>query len=191
MIKLTPQQLLERKKKLPEDVREAYSSVNTANILMAIGKEAQISTEKTGIVADETGLLMLGLTHPDRFISNLAKRLDIDKGLASKIAHKINDQIFSKIRESLRKIHNEKAEPVMEQLIKPQQMFGDEETILPAPAKIPVDKPAPAKADLRKPASVETTAGKNIFEERSKEKVFRSKPTEKTKQFDPYREPLD
>ena len=52
----------------------------------------------------EAGYVMLGVTHPNDFIGNLAERLEVDKEKARAIAQEINEQIFKKVRESLRKI---------------------------------------------------------------------------------------
>ena len=54
----------------------------------------------------EAGYVMLGVTHPNEFIANLAERLEVDKEKARAIAQEINEQIFKKVRDSLRKIHN-------------------------------------------------------------------------------------
>ena len=90
MPKLTSEQLRERYKKLPLDVQEVYFSAKTGETLQKIGKENMLSTEKIGIIADETGLLMLGLTQPNEFIPNLSKRTGMERELAKKIAYKIN-----------------------------------------------------------------------------------------------------
>jgi len=103
----TQEQILEKYKNLPLDVQEAIFSVDTANIIQKISRDNNLNVEKMGILADETGLLMLGITHPNEFIPNLANRLEIDKQTASKIGQEINTQIFAKIRESLKKIHEQ------------------------------------------------------------------------------------
>jgi len=90
--------------KLPEDLKEAIFSVDSADIIQAIGKKYNLAIDKIGEAADETGLVMLGITHPDNFIANLAERLKIDKDMAGKIAREVNDQIFAKVRESMKKI---------------------------------------------------------------------------------------
>lgn len=179
--------LLDIYEELPQEVREAIFSVNTADTIMKIGRENKLTTEKIGILADEAGLLMLGVTHPNNFISNLDKRLQIDKETTRKVAHAVNEQIFAKIRESLRMIHNQvpisspgknQTPQVMPQMIKPQGYVSNKEEIKPP---IPVSK--------------------DIIAERSKKEIFRSKPEIVEKPLpplpkskypdsaDPYREP--
>jgi hypothetical protein len=111
MPKLKPEQLKEIYMKLPNDLKDAIFSVDSAEIIQAIGKKYNLAIDKTGELADETGLVMLGITHPDNFISNLAERLGIDKDTAGKIAGEVNNQIFAKVRESLKKIQTSPPEP--------------------------------------------------------------------------------
>jgi hypothetical protein len=108
MTKYTPEQLREIYLKLPEDLKDAIFSVDSAEIIQAISKKYNLAIDKTGELADETGLVMLGLSHPKDFISNLSRRLQADKETAEKIAGEINSQIFVKVRESLKKIHETK-----------------------------------------------------------------------------------
>ena len=93
-------------KKLPEDLRDAILSVDSADITRSIGEKNKLTIDKIGELASETGRVMLGVTHPNEFIGNLADRLEVDKEKARAIAQEINEQIFKKVRESLRKIHN-------------------------------------------------------------------------------------
>lgn len=96
----------ERLDKLPEDVREAMFSIDTANILKAISEENGLHVDQAGELVDETGALMLGDTKPADFISHIQKRVRVDEKTARNIAETINKEIFRAIRESLKAIHN-------------------------------------------------------------------------------------
>lgn len=106
MLKYTPEQIKEIYKNLPDDVKEAIFSVDTSNILRKIGEKYKLTIEQMGEMADETGLLMLGLTQTKDFISNLSERLQADKDISRQIAKDINTEVFSIVRESLRKVHS-------------------------------------------------------------------------------------
>ncbi|HDO23727.1 MAG TPA: hypothetical protein ENG99_00745 [bacterium] len=106
MSKLTPQQTREIYQKLPEDLKDAILSVDSANVIQQVGKKYNLMIDKIGELADETGMVMFGVTPPKDFISNLSRRLGGDRETARKIAEDINKQIFAKVRESLKKIHN-------------------------------------------------------------------------------------
>jgi len=165
MSKLTPQQLREIYLKLPEDLKAAIFNVNSADIIQAIGKKYNLTIDKIGEVADETGLVMLGLTHPNNFISNLAERLKIDKESARKIAEEVNSQIFAKVRESLRKIYG----------IQP-----------PPPPPLPKFTPAPPEILAK-----QEEKAVNPFEVKTKE-IVKIPPVEKKySDKDPYKESIE
>jgi len=91
---------------LPKDLKGAIFSVETGKNVADIGGEYKLTIDKIGILGNEASLVMLGLTHPNDFVSNLAKRLDIDKAKAEEIASDVNERIFKKVRDSLRRVHN-------------------------------------------------------------------------------------
>jgi len=102
----TEEQIGQMYDNLPEDLKEAIFSVDMSEIVEKIGKENQLNIEQVGNLANETGMVMLGVTHPNEFIANLADRLEVDKERARVMAGEINEQIFKPVRESIRKIHN-------------------------------------------------------------------------------------
>ncbi len=110
----TKEQLLEKYKKLPQDVQDAIFSVDTSEIVREIGEKHKLMIDKIGELADETGLVMLGLTHPNQFISNLTERLEIEHDIAKEIAEDINSKVFFPIRENLKKIHGLEIPPAEE-----------------------------------------------------------------------------
>ena len=103
---LTPQQIREIYIKLPQDLKDAILGVDSTEIMRKIGEKHKLAIDKIGKMVGEAGYVMLGVTHPNEFITNLAERLEVDKEKARAIAQEINEQIFKKVRESLRKIHN-------------------------------------------------------------------------------------
>ncbi|HBT81760.1 hypothetical protein A2757_03455 [Candidatus Giovannonibacteria bacterium RIFCSPHIGHO2_01_FULL_48_47] len=124
-------QLLE---KLPKDLQNAISGVDTADAIESIAKKYSLLIDKMGILAEETGLVMLGITHPKDFISNLSQKLGVDRETARKIAEDINQQIFQKVRESLRKIHGIKEEAPSISSVSPVSPVSKPPPPLPAEA---------------------------------------------------------
>ena len=106
----TDQQISQMYDNLPEDLKDSIFSVDTTSVVNEIGRKYGLAIDKIGDLANETGMVMLGVTHPNEFIGNLADRLEVDKEKARAIAQEINEQIFKKVRESLRKIHNMREE---------------------------------------------------------------------------------
>lgn len=101
----TQQQLQEIYKSLPEDLKEAIFGVHNAEIIQNISKKNNLHVDQMGELAAETGLVLLGLTRPENYIKNLGNRLNIDLKQAREIAMQVNIEIFSKVKESLKKIH--------------------------------------------------------------------------------------
>ena len=110
MKNFTEEQIAQMYDNLPEDLKDAIFGLEMNEIVERIGRENQLNIEQIGNLANETGMVMLGVTHPNEFIANLAERLGVDKEKARIIAQEINEQIFKKVRDSLRKIHNMREE---------------------------------------------------------------------------------
>lgn len=199
MKNFTEEQIAQMYDNLPEDLKDAIFGVEMNEIVEKIGRENQLNIEQIGDLANETGMVMLGVTHPNEFIANLAERLETDKEKARAIAQEINEQIFKPVRDSLRKIHNMREENHLEE-------------------ELPSDAKGEILKEIEKDHSKENIApdimrgNTNPFEEKMKEGVLlapveekhyieeKSKPvllpeTEKAKSkyqgFDPYKEPIE
>jgi len=122
---------MDKYRELPEDVREAIFSVDSADIIQSISKKNNLTVDKMSELADEIGLLMLGVTEPKDFISNISRRLGVDKKTAHDITAEVNEKIFSKIRESLKKIHN----------IKDEEDSEEKEVGMPKPEVVKAPEP--------------------------------------------------
>lgn len=94
-------------KTLPEDLQEAIMSTESAEKFQSIAKKHSLMFDQTAELADETGLVMIGMTRVNQFVPNLVKRLNIDSSRANAIAQDINAEIFDSIRASLQKIQTE------------------------------------------------------------------------------------
>lgn len=206
MKNFTEEQIAQMYDNLPEDLKDAIFGMEMNEIVERIGRENQLNIEQIGDLANETGMVMLGVTHPNEFIVNLAERLEVDKEKARAIAQEINEQIFKPVRDSLRKIHNMREE-------------GEEQSLshhLEAP--LPSDAKGDILKEIEKDHSEESVVPEimrgsaNPFEEKMKEGVLiapveekhyiEEKPKtallpepEKTKSkyqgFDPYKEPIE
>ncbi|PIR69583.1 MAG: hypothetical protein COU47_02400 [Candidatus Niyogibacteria bacterium CG10_big_fil_rev_8_21_14_0_10_46_36] len=102
---ITPEEIQKRFKALPEALREAIFSAEISETLLAIGKKYNLPLDKVGELSTETSLVMLGVTHPNQYISNLQKVLGVERDIARNIAQEVNAQIFAKIRSELKTLH--------------------------------------------------------------------------------------
>lgn len=102
MAQLSQTELSKKLQALSPELREALFSENTANNVFEIAKKHGLLVDKMGEMSSEIGNLMLGVTHPDEFVGNLAERLQVDKTKAKAIADDINREIFTPVRQHLR-----------------------------------------------------------------------------------------
>lgn len=109
-MRISQEETQKRFKQLPESLREAIFSAEITETLIAIGKKYGLGLDKVGDLSTETNLVMLGVTHPNQYISSLQQTLGIERDVARNIAQEVNTQVFAKIREELRKLHDIKDE---------------------------------------------------------------------------------
>ncbi len=201
MADYTNEQLIEMYHKLPKDVQEAILSVDTSNTIREIGEKHKLMIDKIGDLADETGLVMLGLTHPGQYVSHLIERLGIDREAAQEITEEVNNRILFPIRDSLRKIQEEReATAEVPEIIKSEISAEETKPEEPLPVGPPIaeektapEMPSPADesafetATLTPPPLAETPASPPvglpmapsadgepaIFQAKTKEEIFR------------------
>ncbi|OGF70334.1 hypothetical protein A3C75_00685 [Candidatus Giovannonibacteria bacterium RIFCSPHIGHO2_02_FULL_44_31] len=155
-MKVDPQKLLEKFKKLPEDLKVVLFSQESATKIGAVGKKNDLSSSNIGILADETGLVLFGVLHPKDFIPDLSEKLGVDKETAKKIAEDVNREIFQKVRVSLRKLYgitDEITENVPVPAPAPIQKA-------PPPPPIPKPQPQPPKIIIRENVEIPKEAPK-------------------------------
>lgn len=158
---LTLEKLQELHRKLPQDVRDAYSSVETTNVLEEIGKKHGVHLDDLGELVSETGLVMVGHTHPKNYIKNIRSRMNISGEKASAIAKDVNEQIFKPIRESLKKIHEV------------EERLED-----PPPQSKPSQKELERESSINKSIETPTTIPKSTYPEPTPQVVIpEEKPT--------------
>ncbi len=106
MKQYTQQEVEKRYEQLPQAMREALYSSATTQKMLSIGRKNGLLVDKIGILAAETGYVMVGLTHPNEFVSRLAEALALAPIKAREIAEDINEQVFKTVREHLLVLHN-------------------------------------------------------------------------------------
>lgn len=105
MPKPTQQEIAERYQKLPEALKDAIFSADIAAKMFEVGKKFGLTIEKTGLMAEETGYVILGLTRPNEFVQSLSGVLETEEDKTRAIANEINRQIFFPLREALKAAH--------------------------------------------------------------------------------------
>ncbi len=133
---------------LPKDIQTAVTSTDVVQKIEAIGKKRGLHVDQTGILAEETALVMLGETAPRDFPAKIRSSIGISEEIARGIVEDLNREIFAPIRSSLTSIHaektpQEKAEilPTKEEILRHIEDTDYEKRVTP-PQSIPlVPKP--------------------------------------------------
>ncbi len=197
MAEYTNEQLIEMYHKLPKDVQEAIISVDTAEAIRAIGEKHKLMIDKIGELADETGLVMLGITQAGQYVPHLIERLEVSQEIAQEITEEINTKILFPIRDSLRKIQEEREataefpEPIKPEIPvsekpspPPPASLAGEPPIMPSipetatlvsslPSPL-AETPPPAPSFGGLPIATPSTEGEPaIFQAKTKEEIFR------------------
>jgi len=100
----SPQDVEERYKTLPEDIQAAIVDESVSYNIEQLGIKYNLRVDKIGDLVDEVGLVMLGFKKSSDFIKSLSKRLEVDRETAESLAVDVDNEVFKKIRESLRTV---------------------------------------------------------------------------------------
>lgn len=92
---------------LPEELKEAIFSEETANNIGRVCEENKISEEKISEVARYTGHVLTGLLPPSEFQEILEIELKLESEIAKKVSFEINRYIFRPVKESLKLLYEE------------------------------------------------------------------------------------
>lgn len=102
----TKSELYEKFENLPDEVQEAFLSINTYNTIKKIVDKFKLHIDQSGLLSEEIGFVMLGVTRPENFLSNIQQKLNISLETAGEIVKEINTTIFFPIRSSLETLNN-------------------------------------------------------------------------------------
>jgi len=105
MLKITEDQSTQRWDALPENIREALTSVTGSDFVWATCEAEHIPDEKIYDVARIVGYVLMGFLHPDDAASEIKESLQIDIKIAQSIADAINKRIFDPLRADIDKVY--------------------------------------------------------------------------------------
>ncbi len=105
--KVSQKDMVRQFEKLPLQLKTALRSVDSAKKVVDIGRKYALHMDKLGELGAETGMVILGFTHPGQFLSRLTRRLGLPEEKVRPIAQEINTEVFLKIREALKQINGE------------------------------------------------------------------------------------
>lgn len=89
------------------------------NIMQRVSNQHQLHIDQMGTLAEEIDSVLLGLEPSANFVKNIQESLQIDQATAESVAANVNNEIFLKIRESLKQMEENKNTPKQEELLHP------------------------------------------------------------------------
>ncbi|MBI2450324.1 MAG: hypothetical protein HYV47_02165 [Candidatus Nealsonbacteria bacterium] len=98
---LTDEQLLKILEKLPEDLKTAFFSTDTAEYIANVCEKFDVPGKKVTLIAGAVGDILLKTAPPEEFSKILEKEVGLKKEQAENIARELDFRIFSQVRESL------------------------------------------------------------------------------------------
>lgn len=86
---------------LPENIRESLKKIPWAEEILAIGKKNGLHVDQMGELQIETVLVLVGLTHPNQYPTELKRALSLGDAQVTAIVVDVNERILKSIRQSL------------------------------------------------------------------------------------------
>lgn len=117
-------------KKLPKDIQDAILAVDLRSKMQFITKKNNLHIDQAEALENEAVFVMLGLEHPSNLVANIAKHVEVSGEKAEAIEEDLNREIFLKVRESLKKIFEERKGEGSSLLGKAEEEELDREKIL-------------------------------------------------------------
>jgi len=124
----TKTQLWELYKKLPEELKEAISSLDNTDNIYDICEQNNVPEEIIPDISRVVGHVLLGVLLPDQFQSVLEQELSLEKETAKKVAREINRFVFYPVKPLLEDLHKIEINPPAEEKQKIETKIEKTET---------------------------------------------------------------
>jgi hypothetical protein len=108
----TKEQIWKLYEKLPQELKEAIFSEETADSIWDICSRNGIEDERISEVARYTGRVLMGLLPPDELAETLERELKLDKEVAKKISQEISRFIFYPVKTRLEELYKIEIAPI-------------------------------------------------------------------------------
>ena len=133
----TKEQLWKLYEKLPEELKEAIFSEETADSIWNICSKHGIEGERVSEIAKYTGRVLMGLLPPNELQETLEKELQLEPEIAKKVYQEIFRFIFYPVKTSLEELYKIEMIPIAGVPVKPPVKRVTEEK----PKTSPEEKP--------------------------------------------------
>lgn len=129
----TPEEIQKKFDSLPPDVKDLVYGADMLSVIQKVGERYKLHIDQLTTLEAETADVLTGFSKPEEFVANLVASLSVDRTQAESIAKEINDSLFIKIRESMKKVYEQSKEGP-----------GATSNVQPVPAPKPAQPVAPA-----------------------------------------------
>jgi hypothetical protein len=110
--KFTQEQIWKLYEKLPQELKRAVFSEETANNIWDICIRNGIEDDRISEIARLVGRVLLGLIPPDELQKILEKEIKLSPEIAKKTFQEINRLVFSSVKYSLTELYKTPAKPL-------------------------------------------------------------------------------
>jgi hypothetical protein len=105
MQKPTKQIWIKHFKEIADNVRDAMTSLESAEIIDELCKKFKLQEDQAQEFASLVGLVMLGLLHPRDFIPTISEDVGVSMMVARDMAREVNERIFRSVRSELKMLY--------------------------------------------------------------------------------------
>lgn len=103
--KYTPEEIEKNLKNLPEDLKEAVFSMETADAIWQACIKQEVTDERMTKIAEYAGYVLMGLLPPQEFQTKLQEEIRLPKKGAEELGREINRLVFSPVRPALEQLY--------------------------------------------------------------------------------------
>ena len=96
---------------LPADIKAFVYSADMSKTIQDIGAKYKLHVDQIGALESEAAAVMIGLTKPEKFAENISDALGAAEPQSQEIAKDVNDLLFLRIREAMKKSSAERSVP--------------------------------------------------------------------------------
>jgi hypothetical protein len=102
----TREELFAKFDNLPDEVQEAFLSIDTYDAIKAVADKHHLHLDQAGQLSEQIGFVILGILRPENFLSAVQQTLNLSIGTAGEIVKEVNDKVFFPIRHSLEQLND-------------------------------------------------------------------------------------
>lgn len=115
------EEIRKRTESLSPAIKSLLYSHDVSSIIQSIGAKHRLHVDKIGSLEEAVNLVLLGEVEPEHFMEYAENDLGIERAASEAIAQDLNEQLFSKIRDSLRQKVEAAAEPELKPQTQPKE----------------------------------------------------------------------